>query len=87
MQQVILASRRARDLVTQMLMFSRQTTGAKQPVSLDILLKETLRLLKGRLPNTISLREWITGATHPVLADPTQIHQICVKLLAHAEER
>lgn len=84
-QQVILASRRARDLVTQMLMFSRQTTGAKQPVSLDILLKETLRLLKGRLPNTISLREWITGATHPVLADPTQIHQICVKLLAHAQ--
>ena len=47
--------------------------------------QETLRLLKGRLPNTISLREWITGATHPVLADLTQIHQICVKLLAHAE--
>ena len=85
LQQVILASRRARDLVTQMLMVGRQADGTKQPVSLDILLKETLRMLKGRLPTGISLREWIPGATHPVFADPTQIHQVCLKLLAHAE--
>lgn len=85
LQQVLLASRRARDLVTQMLMFGRQADGAKQPVSLDILLKETLRMLKNRLPSGISLREWIPGATHPVFADPTQVHQVCVKLLAHAE--
>lgn len=84
-QQVVLASRRARDLVTQMLMFGRQPDGTKQPVSLDILLKETLRMVRGRLPNGISLREWISGATHPVFADPTQIHQVCVKLLGHAE--
>ncbi len=84
-QQVILASRRARDLVTQMLMFGRQAEGAKQPVSLDILLKETLRLLKGTLSDNVSLREWIPGATNPVYADPTQIHQVCVKLLAHSE--
>ncbi|ULA59565.1 MAG: putative Histidine kinase [Nitrospira sp.] len=84
-QQVVLASKRARDLVTQMLMFGRQAEGIKQPVSLDILLKETLRLLKGTLPDNISLREWIPGATHPIYADPTQIHQVCVKLLAHSE--
>ena len=84
-QQVVLASKRARDLVTQMLMFGRQAEGIKQPVSLDILLKETLRIAKGKLPDNISLREWIPGATHPISADPTQIHQVCVKLLAHAE--
>lgn len=84
-QQVLLASRRARDLVTQMLTFGRQAEGAKQAVSLDILLKETLRVMKGRLPKTISLREWIPGATHPIVADPTQIHQICVRLLTHTE--
>ena len=84
-QQVVLASKRARDLVTQMLMFGRQAEGVKQPVSLDILLKETLRILKGKLPSNISLREWIPGATHPIYADPTQIHQVCVKLLAHSE--
>ncbi len=85
-QQVILASKRARDLVTQMLVFGRQADNAKQPISLDILLKETLRVLRGRLSKNITLREWITGATKPVLADPTQLHQVCVSLLAHSEQ-
>lgn len=85
-QQVILASKRARDLVTQMLVFGRQAEHAKQPISLDILLKETLRILRGKLPDNISLREWISGATRPVFADPTQIHQICVSLLSHSEQ-
>ena len=85
-QQVLLASKRARDLVTQMLVFGRQAGNAKQPISLDILLKETLRILRGRLPKNITLREWIPGAITPVLADPTQIHQVCVSLLAHCEQ-
>ena len=85
-QQVLLASKRARDLVTQMLVFGRQADNAKQPISLDILLKETLRILRGRLSRNITLREWIPGATKPVLADPTQLHQVCVSLLAHSEQ-
>lgn len=84
-QQVVLASKRARDLVTQMLMFGRQAEGVKQPVSLDILLKETLRMMKSTLPENVSLREWIAGGIHPIYADPTQIHQVCLKLLAHAQ--
>lgn len=85
-QQVILASKRARDLVTQMLLFGRQGNSTRQPISLDILLKETLRILRGKLPDNITLREWIPGATKPVFADPTQIHQVCVSLLAHSEQ-
>lgn len=86
LQQVVLASKRARDLVTQMLLFGRQGNHTKQPISLDILLKETLRILRGRLPDNITLREWISGATKPIHADPTQIHQVCVSLLAHSEQ-
>ena len=85
-QQVILASKRARDLVTQMLMFGRQADGVKQPLSLDILLKETLRILRGQLPDNISLREWVSGATNPISADPTQIHQLCLDLLSRAQQ-
>jgi PAS domain S-box-containing protein len=85
-QQVILASKRARDLVTQMLVFGRQAENVKLPISLDILLKETLRIFRGKLPDSITLREWISGAIRPVLADPTQIHQICVSLLAHSRQ-
>jgi len=85
-QQVILASKRARDLVMQMLVFGRQTESAKQPLSLDILLKEMLRILKGKLPDNIIVREWVPSAISPVFADPTQIHQMCVGLLAHSEQ-
>ena len=85
-QQVILASKRARDLVTQMLMFGRQPDGAKQPLFLDILLKETLRILRGQLPDNISLREWVSGATNLISADPTQIHQLCLDLLGRAQQ-
>ena len=86
LQQVILASKRARDLVTQMLVFGRQAEHAKQSISIDILLKETLRMLRATFPDNISLREWISGAITPVFADPTQIHQICVSLLDRSEQ-
>jgi PAS domain S-box-containing protein len=85
-QQVILASKRARDLVMQMLVFGRQTENTKQPISLDIVLKELLRILKGKVSNTIGVREWIPSAISPVFADPAQIHQMCVGLLAHSEQ-
>ncbi len=86
LQQVIVASKRARDLVNQMLVFSRQAGSAKQPIALHWLLKETLRVLRIGLPAHITLREWIQGPTRPVLADPTQIHQLFVNLLANAEQ-
>ncbi|MDL1889948.1 PAS domain-containing protein [Nitrospirales bacterium NOB] len=82
-QQVLLASRRARDLITQLLMFGRQTDQATQPFSLDILLKETLRLMRRKWPEHIRLREWIPGAMTPVMADPSLMHQICLTLLEH----
>ena len=63
-QQVLLASKRARDLVTQMLVFGRQAGNAKQPISLDILLKETLRILRGRL----------SERHHPPRMDPWSNH-------------
>jgi PAS domain S-box-containing protein len=85
-QQVILASKRARDLVSQMLLFGRQGHSVRQPMSLDVLLKETLRILRGTLPENITLREWIPGATKPVFADPTQMYQVCVSLLSHSEQ-
>jgi len=85
-QQVVLASKRARDLVTQLLLCGRQGNNVKQWISLDILLKETLRVFRGKLVDNIILREWIPGATKPVLADLSQIHEVFVNLLAHSEQ-
>ena len=85
-QQVVLASKRARDLVSQMLLCGRQGSNVKQPVSLDILLKETLRVFRRKLGGNITLREWIPGATKPVLANLTQIHEVFTHLLALSEQ-
>ena len=85
-QQVALASKRARDLVTQMLLCGRQGNNVKQSISLDILLKETLRVFRGKLGDNITLREWIPGATKPVLVDLKQIHEVFINLLAHSEQ-
>jgi PAS domain S-box-containing protein len=86
LQQVILASKRARDMVNQMLLVSRQGATVKQPITLHCLLKETLRLFRLGLPEQIAVHEWIQGSTRPVLADPTQIHQVFVTVLANAEQ-
>jgi signal transduction histidine kinase len=85
-QQVVLASKRARDLVAQLLLCGRQGNNVKQSISLEILLKETLRVFRGKLGDNILLREWIPGATKPVLANLSQIHEVFVNLLAHSEQ-
>ncbi|MET0513721.1 MAG: PAS domain S-box protein [Nitrospiraceae bacterium] len=86
LQQVVTASRKARDLVNQLLVFRQQPEPAKQPVSLHVLLRETLRRLKPALQQNITVETWIQTPTHPVLADPAQLHQVCVSLVANAEQ-
>jgi PAS domain S-box-containing protein len=86
LQQVMLASKRARELVGQMLTFSRQADTAKQPIAPHFLLKETLRLFRMGLPDTITVHETIQASTRRLLADPTQVHQVFVNLLAYAQQ-
>jgi PAS domain S-box-containing protein len=86
LQQVMLASKRARELVGQMLTFSRQAETAKQPIAPHFLLKETLRLFRMGLPDTITVHETIQASTRRLLADPTQVHQVFVNLLAYAQQ-
>ncbi len=85
-EQVVVAGRRARELVCQLLTFSRQTEQTKRPLSLHLLLKEALKLLKPTLPGTIELCERVATATAPVSADPAQIHQALLNLWTNAEQ-
>ena len=84
--QVLKASHRARDLVRQILAFSRQSEQELQPVRISHILKEALKLLRASLPSTIEIQQYIeteTG-TGTILADPTQIHQVLMNLCANA---
>ena len=80
---VLKAGRRAKDLVSQILTFSRQSEQVHVPVQIHLIVKEALKLLRSSLPTTIDMRLNIHNTGH-VLADPTQIHQVIINLCTNA---
>ncbi|MGV8073168.1 MAG: PAS domain S-box protein [Syntrophobacteraceae bacterium] len=80
---VLRTGSRVRDLVKQILAFSRQSEQERQPVEISLVVKEALKLLWASLPPTISLSYEI--ATEGLLmADPTQVHQVLMNLCTNA---
>jgi len=83
-QGVIKAGLRARDLVQQILLFSRQVDHEIKAVQPHLIVKETLKLLRSSIPTTIEIRQYIQADCGSVLADPTQLHQIIMNLCTNA---
>jgi|GEM_PF-800541 len=83
LQEVLKAGNRARDLVNQILMFSRQTEKELKPVQINQIVIETLKLLRASLPTTIRIEPNL-HSNSAVLADPTQIHQVMMNLCTNA---
>ena len=84
LEQVLKAGRRARNLVKQILAFSRQDTTEKQFLRLSPLVKEVLKLLRATLPAGIEIRSEIPPLDDTIRANPTQMHQILMNLGANA---
>jgi len=80
LHEVLVAADRAKTLVRQILSFSRQTEGDRQPVLIHLLVKEVLKLLRASIPTTIEIRQDIDGDCGLVMGDPTQIHQVLMNL-------
>jgi signal transduction histidine kinase/ActR/RegA family two-component response regulator len=85
LQRVLTAGTRARDLVQQILAFSRQNTVQLQPVDLPLLVREMLSLLRASLPSTIEIWQHIETDVGMVLAAPAQIRQVFLNLCMNAE--
>lgn len=83
-EHILSASRRARDLVLQILTFSRQNDGEASTLRLGPLVKETLKLLRATVPNSIVLRGDIRPGRDTISAEPTQMQQIIMNLCANA---
>ncbi len=83
LSEVLKASERARDLVTQILAFSRQTVEGTKLMQPRHIVKEALRLLRASLPSTIAIRDSITSEAR-VLGDPSQVHQVIMNLCTNA---
>jgi len=83
---VLDAGNKAKDLVQQILAFSRQAEMVEGPILPASILKETLKLLRSTLPTTIEIRQNIAKDTGTIVADPTQIHQILMNLCTNAAQ-
>ena len=83
---ILEAARRAKELVQQILLFSRQGEQELRPLQLRPLIKEALKMLRSSLPSTIRIDTAIDGVVENVLANPTQIHQILMNLCANAAQ-
>lgn len=84
LQQVLKASQRAKDLVKQILTFSRQVEKQISPVEVTPIIKECLKFLRSSLPSTIDIKQDIQERAGMILADPTQIHQVIMNLCTNA---
>jgi PAS domain S-box-containing protein len=84
LEQVVIAGRRAADLVRQILAFSRQTPSEKRPLDIRHVLNEALKLLRATTPTTIAFEQELAHECGLVLADPTQMHQVFMNLCTNA---
>jgi PAS domain S-box-containing protein len=82
-REILKAGSRARDLVFQILTFSRQTETEAKPITVRPIVKEALKLLRASLPSTIAIAG-NTQCNAIVEADPIQIHQVIMNLCTNA---
>jgi len=83
LNEILIATYRARELVNQILTFSRKTSVSLKPLKIHLIIKEALKLMRSSIPTTIEIRQDIEE-TSPVMADPTQIHQVIINLCTNA---
>ncbi len=74
---------RAKDLVQQILTFSRQAEAEMLPIYPHLVIKEAMKLLRASIPSTIEIREDLSK-TNMIWADHTHIHQIVMNLCTNA---
>ncbi|MBW1780264.1 MAG: transporter substrate-binding domain-containing protein [Deltaproteobacteria bacterium] len=82
--EVFNAANRARDLVSQILAFSRKAEHKRAPLNLVLIIKESLKMLRSTIPTTIEIRQNIDLTDAVVMADPTQMHQVIMNLCTNA---
>ncbi len=84
LEEVLKAAHRAKDLVQQILTFSRQSGQERKPVEVHLIIKEALKLLRASIPASIEIINNIDDDCHPVMGDATQIHQVIMNLCTNA---
>lgn len=83
-KQMLQASYRARDLVKQILVFSRYDEGELKVLHLGPVIEEALTLIRASLPSTIGITTDFDVQADVIMGDATQIHQVVMNLCTNA---
>ncbi len=83
-ERIIQASGRARDLVRQILAYSRRVDQKLIPLMPGALIKESLQLLRSSTPSTVNIVKNVNDDFHSILMDPAQIQQMMMNLFSNA---
>jgi PAS domain S-box-containing protein len=83
LDQIVSASTKAKELVKQILTFSRQQPHEPRPVRIDPIAREALHLLRASIPKSIEIKSNLLKCSY-ILADPGQIHQVIMNLGTNA---
>lgn len=81
---IIDASIRAKDLVKQILTFSRQSDQKLMPLEASSAIEKSLKLLRSTIPTTVSIVHNVCKDCGTIMSDPTQIHQLLMNLFSNA---
>jgi len=84
LKEALKASNRAKDLVRQILSFSRQTDEERMPVRIGLVAAEAIKFLRATIPTTIEIRARIEEKSGAVLANSVELHQIIMNLCTNA---
>jgi PAS domain S-box-containing protein len=84
LKQVFTSSRRAADLVSQILTFGRQVEKENRALRVTPIVKEVVKLLRATLPTTIRIEKSLKAEADVIFADATQIHQVIMNLCTNA---
>lgn len=84
LQEIKTASMRAKDIVHQLLSFSRKTEQNKKNIRILPIIKESIKLIRSSIPTTIDIQMNAEDVEGVINADPTQIHQILINMCTNA---
>jgi len=81
---ILEAANRGREMVKQIIAFSRQSEQKRDLVDIVPVVREAVKFLQSSIPKSVKILERIDAEAGRVRADPTQIHQVLMNLGSNA---
>ncbi len=83
---IVHATQRGASLVKQLLTFARKTEAVFEPLDINLIAKELGKMLHETFPRTITINQHLDRNLPPIVADPTQMHQVLLNLCVNARD-